>query len=136
MREIKFRAWDKEKKRWFYFDKRDDKDYYLEWSKYGWRLIYYTREMDVKYIYDFDKVQYTGLKDKNGKEIYEGDIIKWDEDWIYVVEWSRDSRSFISGFTVEEIKGRDDMIPDHRMYRIEESAEVIGNIYENPELIE
>ena len=66
--------------------------------------------------------QYTGLKDKNGVEIYEGDIVKrWGN--IYIVIW--DKIGFRMKWTKEDSVNR---FPD-------ELCEVIGNIYENPELL-
>jgi len=76
-------------------------------------------------------MQYTGLKDKNGKEIYEGDIIKcFDGINRHVVygEFSSDSGYYSHiGFYLAEAE---------EMYIANENAFIIGNIYENPELLE
>lgn len=66
-------------------------------------------------------LQYTGLKDKNGKEIYEGDI--WEDDEGYLGE-IKDSNY---GWIVTDL----DSLYDCLAY-----GKVIGNIYENPELLE
>ena len=72
-------------------------------------------------------MQSTGLKDKNGTEIYEGDIVKNIYDEIYVVKW------FDAGFHLEEkYNGGFDYFELH----FGDNKEVIGNIYENPELLE
>lgn len=67
-------------------------------------------------------MQYTGLKDKNGKEIYEGDITT-DGDMICRVEYD------VPVFTLKSISNGNDYNPFY------ENLEVIGNIYENPELL-
>lgn len=77
-----------------------------------------------------DRLQYTGLKDKNGVEIFEGDILNLTEDGKYlsVVKWNQKTCAFCCGW----LGGNKDS--DH-LYGAE-MAEVIGNIHENPELIE
>ena len=108
MKEIKFRAWDKENK--IMFDV-----WHIEWDN-----------EKIKYINTSDKVsnyilmQYTGLKDKNRKEIYEGDIV--EGVWIDVYSGKTKKKRMV----IKDIRA----IPDYVECR------VIGNIYENPELLE
>jgi uncharacterized phage protein (TIGR01671 family) len=71
--------------------------------------------------------QYTGLNDKNGKEIYEGDIFKNSLDWVAVVEWEKEGR-FLGSTIENELK----IVYINREPRVE----VIGNIHVNPELLE
>ena len=75
-------------------------------------------------------MQYTGLKDKNGKEIYEGDIVK-------AMDWESDAHAWntvwIKEITYDNYECRfEGVYPNDSGM----SCEVIGNIYENPELLE
>jgi len=71
--------------------------------------------------------QFTGLKDKNGKEIYEGDITADDIYGNYTVKWSDNDCLFFLNH--EELDSKD-------LYKQKaEVIEVIGNIYENPDLL-
>ena len=84
--------------------------------------------------YDYIIMQYTGLKDKNGKEIYEGDIVitKGDVSILYVVKFGQYMYSDAC-FFLEEIS---DTNPPLRFFsRGIDQTEIIGNIYENPELL-
>jgi hypothetical protein len=75
-------------------------------------------------------MQYTGLKDENGKEIYEGDIVFRDilgEDEIYVVEYNPSDAGY-NPFCVAGEFNDECILTKH--------SRVIGNIHENPELLE
>ena len=113
MKEIKFRAWDKEKKIFYYFTLFD------VWRNRKYPYLLYIKELPID--------QYTGLKDKNDKKIYERDIIKstLNETKIGIMELKK-GRFQIS------FKNRS-MLFCHENRK---SLEALGNIYENPELLE
>lgn len=76
---------------------------------------------------DIELMQFTGLYDKNGKEIYEGDVCSGHSDGIGVIEWEDLSGGYDYVFPNEDIVGIWEVIKD---------IVVIGNIHENPELLE
>ena len=85
--------------------------------------------------------QYTGLKDKNGKEIYEGDIlgVNTSIEYEYVVEWNENNCCFtsIQGGIDNLIGDIDSEINFHLLSNMRlDLCDVIGNIYDNPELLE
>lgn len=130
MRTLKFRVWSEEDRQY----RTDCNVCELFNGKTGCPATIYNNEGDR-----FDIEQYTGLKDKNGKEIYEGDIVKCyfygRMIGIYQVIWNED----IAGFEMEAIKGNpeNDNIKDIRSFaEMHLFMRVIGNVHENEELLE
>jgi len=141
-REIKFRAWDKRTKQMIQvscmeMSNKVDSIYGIEFTKNGGNLYKETGGEDVANYLEI--MQYTGLKDKNSVEIYEGDIMHDpDGDYIWSIVWAKytnkadlDLDLFIVGWIRKCIDGT---LSPLGYYRGVE-GNVIGNIYENPELL-
>ncbi|HDR4727364.1 YopX family protein [Bacillus cereus] len=132
MREIKFRAWDEELKEMYSGDEIEGERNLDAWLSYGELAIY--RIDDGEYV-QLKPLQFTGIRDKNGKEIYEGDIISTDLSRPFLVVEFRDG-AFMVHCHDNEQDYYDHMEPAFsEVVELTKYHEVIGNIYENPELI-
>ena len=126
-REIKFRIWDSKNKEWLGASDKNSLPFY------GFHLVGEVMSVQCPPQWALDNgniiEQYTGLKDKNGKEIYEGDIVKGDMG-VFEVKWYD---------LVAQFMFRPNMSmkyhPPFTSTQLE-VMEVIGNIHENPELLE
>lgn len=140
MRQIKFRAWDKKEEKWIEDFLVDSNGFVCEYDDTRWTGGWN----------DFDAVlmQFTGLLDKNGKKIYEGDIVRYRDDntsdntvkianvfWSCAADWA--NVPFLHPFAAM-VGGK--YLPDGRSIETvfvttPKACEVIGNIHEHPHLL-
>ena len=150
MREIKFRAWDINNKKMFRIDRIDYRDDNFEIREVRRALDGLINIADQMYydLLEIELMQYTGLKDKNGTEIYEGDIFALEVPYIdFVIGETIYEKEYIpvtyeSGSYVLYEQG----IQEHNLHdvltgwRIKEgykcSGVVVGNIHEHKHLLE
>lgn len=128
MREIKYRALSTNNKNWIY-------GFPLLYGFENWIADRYGIKKNIK---PKTVGQYTGLKDKNGKNIYEGDIIHYFiTHWINGCPVEREEKRLVSYsdgcFWLTDNKGDDALF---FVREEDDEIEVIGNIHENPELLE
>ncbi len=122
VREFKFRAWDKTgAKGMIYFDLRNVPDYITN-------LLYKGGSFEPW----FEVMQFTGLRDKNRREIYEGDVLTADGEFIDgIVRWMEDRGCYYltdpEGYATDSDHCYDGMEWHH--------LEIIGNVHENPDLL-
>lgn len=135
MRTIKFRGKTIRSKEWVYSStisqgtiKRKANEWFMEISENVW-----------KGLQEGTLGQFTGLHDKNGKEIYEGDLIEVDGRLFGVVEWHKDGYFFINDTIVGVRNDGGEYSPIGEMVRYFSNHghdfSVIGNIHDNPELV-
>jgi len=134
MREIKFKIWDKTNRKW-----RDSRDFAIMLDGTN-EVLEYTGLCDSAWEdvdeWEYEIVQYTGLKDKNEKEIYEGDVVRYEyEKGVAVIK-------FGEGYQGEPADG---MYPYWGWYLdgyldsyafCGDEVEILGNVHENPNLME
>jgi uncharacterized phage protein (TIGR01671 family) len=126
-REIEFRVWDKIANEMLDLSSKPNvKNYRFHEYYYDLRLIAIDSINELSTDKNFGLMQFTGLLDKNGKKIFENDILKIyyqnnQKSYLKEVKWLNDAFN----------KGRWDAL-DNCVYT---SCEVVGNIFENPELL-
>ena len=119
MREIKFRAWDKENKKMMKVSSLSSENKEIAVRENGTYHFFRMQNLEL--------MQYIGVKDKNNKEIYEGDIYHvGDKNIRYLVVW------FDSGFEGKQLRSTSYI----GLKSWAKDIEILGNIYENPELLE
>lgn len=122
MRDIKFRAWDYERKQ-YNFTGKSVLDLAVWYGRTEGRdnPFYGTEELE----------QFTGLKDKKGKEVYEGDFLRLKGGSIWRVEWCN------LAWQINKMPWDEENEPADRYEMYEMGVcEIIGNIHQNPKLIE
>lgn len=126
---LKFRVWNKEEKRFINFV--DVKKQEIEFN-FDTKDNYFLIECDPG---KYKILQCTGLRDKNGKLVYEKDILlspDYDEPYMVIVEWGNEKGYIVKAWNGKEFEYAlsDDTLESLKYF------EIIGNEFENPELLE
>ena len=121
---IKFRAWDKIKSEM-------RQPFGVQFNGDAWAPI------GPRFAEDFVLMQFTGLQDKNGKEIWEGDVVSWEWEKI---KGLKGDPAFVTMETIfeDDKRGQTGWIAKNKggfLCFVDSTCEVLGNIYENPEIL-
>lgn len=142
MRKIKFRAWFNGKKKMVYnlgfdeisFMEIDGKELSEDEMPAVWDKDTIVDDSYYEGAFSYEIMQYTGLKDKNGKDIYEGDILLNKGSTMYCSEYPMEiyfNEEFGGWMWRNKYTDEDGFFID-----VAKKCEVVGNVYENPELLE
>ena len=172
----KYRGWDIENNTMYFSDKKEENEYgQILWEFLNGEIVFSVPKLIDRYCpsrghiqeIDYDQpeqkiMSFTGLTDVNGKDIFEGDVLKChqflfdgneiEKEWIVSIFYSIDhsfTRGGIAGFCLKIISGdfyfdytdenkgdEDTWLPMSHVYGLhKDSFEIIGNIYENPDLL-
>ena len=131
MRETEFKGKRKDNDEWIYGN-------LIQWGDNRYSIMPISMHVELAFA-NYEVIpetigQYTGLKDKNGKKIFEGDIVKTNRDVIAKVLWDNDYLGYFLHVN-EENSIEDFENGEQPLYDYFEDIEVIGNIYDNPELL-
>ena len=132
MREIKFRAWD-------FVNKIMDEDIFIDGAGNAYdyaSTTYNTPNTEIQRC-EFPVMQYTGLKDRNGVEIYEGDILEMAEQSLlrFEVVYDAGHMAFMRNWIDKRVPATRCKGEMEHLSANTDFLEVIGNGYENPELL-
>lgn len=119
-REIKFKMWHKKSKKMYKVEKLDIRDKFVYmWNYLNYSLSYFSLD-------EVELMQCVGLKDRNGTDIYEGDILDYDGE-LWEVQYSIDDGMFVLYY---------DHVTENFSNMNSKWFDVIGNIYEDSDLLE